>query len=1077
MDKKNYLVYLDILGFEELAEKIQKKHRIEARKIRNEFIDIIKKKVKQLEKDNMIIGKKYGESDDWLLVTNTLESIFESLTEILDHHLPFIGYEKIPLEIAIGTGKYDKWARFDGKELIIESPTIEFLRTKIMNFYKKGKKRRVKSTFIVLTESVYQDLEPLDRKICKKVYQKGNKKEKAITFFIADLNKVQRRGKILKFLEKIEYPRSKLYGRIDEVYNPPIGYKGITKMLNKKRIVFITGTQEYGKTFTAVRIMWKYYSDYGYEPRWIKGAEEHERRRAREKLENIEVELKPKHIIYFEDPFGKTHYEKRESLERGIRAIIDRVRKVPDVYVIITSREEVFKEFEIEKSSANMLQEFVCQLNIKKLSYNSAKRKEILLRWAEAENCKWLGNEKLKDLVLHIIDNASKLPTPLSIKDFVLATVSIESENELISKIEEKSKETAEAFAKEIKNMTDDKILFLSFLLISSYSKLQFIKQSYREMVKELNMKGAWGFDKVLNWFKDDKIIIHKLPEDEEMIKFSHDSYFQSLEYLLMENGLITRVNREIFSKLLLKLSEKEEFNWQVVHTIAKYFNNLPDEIRGILPKLSKNEKFAAAIGNAILLNFSNLPNELKELLPVMSEIDEAAGAISSALYFCFDQLAANVRNKLLLTLSTKDKAIRNVVLITLENFEKVPKNIRNLCLKPDYETVFAIADIVIKSQLSLHGYYSYSIPKSIKDLLLKLARDNKTAGAIASAIKHNFGDSILIFSQFNEYVYKLLLTLSEKDMAVKDVAKSVVKIFERIPNELKNKLLLNFSKNIQTYESIGKIVARRFNDLPNNLRNRLLIELSKEDKSSWYVIWILGVYSKKIPKNIKKKIFQILSKKDPVSRDFAEDLIDNLYKIPKNLRDKLLFYLSESNFIDSKIEYKHIDWVAWVIRDPKDFGKIPYMLRKRLLLILSEKGKAWGIVLIITLNFDKIPKHLRNKILSNLSASEDEESVEAAAWAIAYNFDKLPEELRNLLHKLQKPLQQLIKQYSIKYEKGALQLISNVWSKIELSFVLEVLNKLIKSKKKAVRSRAKKMLKDILDKSKNNKNTESDRN
>ena len=84
--------------------------------------------------------------------------------------------------------------------------------------------------------------------------------------------------------------------------------------------------------------------------------------------------MQPRHIVYFEDPFGKTEYERREGLEREIGTIIDMVKQVEDAYVIVTSREEVFKEFEKEKLSVKDLREFENKLNIKRPSYNYVKR-------------------------------------------------------------------------------------------------------------------------------------------------------------------------------------------------------------------------------------------------------------------------------------------------------------------------------------------------------------------------------------------------------------------------------------------------------------------------------------------------------------------------------------------------------------------------------------------------------------------------------------------------------------------------------------------------------------------------------
>ena len=381
MNEKKYLIYVDILGFERLAEEIEEERGIESREVREKFIDVINERVKTIERAGRIIGNRYGESDDWLLLTDSLENVFESILKILDHHTPYKGYEKIPLEIAIGTGEYDKWARFDGKELIIEKSTINFLKMKIIGYYhdwykQKHNKKSPKSTFIIFTDSAYNELEPLDRRICQKIeykYKKDDVKEEVITFFAADVDKVQQRGRVFEFLEKIGYAGSKWYGRIDEVYVPPLEYEDMKRTLKEKRIVFITGTPEYGKTYTAVKLMWEYYNS-GYEPRWIKGGERAERDDVRKRLENISAELKPRHIIYFEDPFGSTNYERGEGLEREIGTIISTVRQVRDAYVILTSREEVFKEFKKKKSSEKDLKEFEKKLNIKKPSYDAEKK-------------------------------------------------------------------------------------------------------------------------------------------------------------------------------------------------------------------------------------------------------------------------------------------------------------------------------------------------------------------------------------------------------------------------------------------------------------------------------------------------------------------------------------------------------------------------------------------------------------------------------------------------------------------------------------------------------------------------------
>ena len=175
MNERKYLILLDILGYEALAKEIAEKTRVDSRKVRDEFIDVINEKIEPIKRKGIIIGKYEG-IDDWTLVTDSLDNVFKGIFEILEHHTYYKDYRKIPLEIAIGTEYFDKWARFDGKKLTREDSTIQFIKEmlkRIINYYHKWYKRRYnespKSTFIVFTESAYNDLEPLDKKICKEI--------------------------------------------------------------------------------------------------------------------------------------------------------------------------------------------------------------------------------------------------------------------------------------------------------------------------------------------------------------------------------------------------------------------------------------------------------------------------------------------------------------------------------------------------------------------------------------------------------------------------------------------------------------------------------------------------------------------------------------------------------------------------------------------------------------------------------------------------------------------------------------------------------------------------------------------
>lgn len=220
MSRAKYLIYIDILGFEAYAEEIALDKGIDVRQVRARFIDTIKEKINDLEKKQLIIGKKYGNSDDWILILENIENIYLCTLNILDHNTGYEDFEVIPLEIAMGIGEYDKWARYEGTELVVESSTIDFLKTNIINRYKKIYKKyagqSIKSTFIIMTESLYKDLSRIERDLCKKISY-SNEKGKEVTIYNMEIDRFVSHGVVIRFLEKIGSKQS-IYRDIEALY-------------------------------------------------------------------------------------------------------------------------------------------------------------------------------------------------------------------------------------------------------------------------------------------------------------------------------------------------------------------------------------------------------------------------------------------------------------------------------------------------------------------------------------------------------------------------------------------------------------------------------------------------------------------------------------------------------------------------------------------------------------------------------------------------------------------------------------------------------------------------------------------
>lgn len=550
-----YLVYIDILGFGPLAKEIEVEKGIETRVVRKNFISVINEKIEDLKMEHLIIGAK-SHNDDWTIVVEDRQNVLIVISRILDHYTGYKDYKRIPLEIAVGMQEYDKRSKLKGRGLICEDKTIEFLKSGITEDYREWYKKNnnnksIKKTFVVATEPFFNELPLYDQKLCREI--RGTK----TPFFCLPLKLIDRERKISDFLKEIGQERSDFSGAlIDRIFIPPDGFNEIKNTLNTDRIVFITGTAGYGKTYTTIRLLWEYYNK-GYNPRWIPGKEEAERSDVRKKLSYIETQLEPGYIIYFEDPFGKTNYERRDDLKERINHVTNTIRNKEDVYVIITSRKDVFEKFESESYSVHEIKKFEKELNILKPSYNMDKRKHMLEKWALEKECKWLEIKELRLFVFKSIENDRNLPTPLSIHDFVESTINIINLDQLKKDVYSYSRSSENAFADEIIGLyesgREDRVLFLSFIFISQFN-VDFVKQEYDKIKK----KDFESFENILNEeyrVKEsistfDKIIFDSSAfQTNKILEFAHPSYSGSIKYLLKHPGC-----KRIFSEVAVNL-------------------------------------------------------------------------------------------------------------------------------------------------------------------------------------------------------------------------------------------------------------------------------------------------------------------------------------------------------------------------------------------------------------------------------------------------------------------------------------------------------------------------------------------
>jgi hypothetical protein len=837
---------------------------------------------------------------------------------------------------------------------------------------------------------------------------------------------------IFDFVRKIGQEGTRKYEKIDELYVQPNNYDEIKRSLEEDKILFLTGTREYGKTYTAVHLLWEYYKNKGYEPIWFKGADEKEERRdVRKKFANVEEYLKPHNIIYFEDPFGKTEYEVNvdEGIIRNIATIIETVENTEDTYAIITSREEVFKEFEHKIIAEVDLKKYEKKLSVK-TPYSYEKRKEMVLKYAEIMGCKWHENEELRKTVLEAIKDDRKLPTPLNIEQFAIATAkkSLEKDN-LIEKLEAKSIETAKSFAEEIKSMSIDKILFLSFPFISEYFSIEHANVNYQKLVMDLTIEDAWDFYRVIKWFKDDKIdIIH----DElrgDIIRFSHPSYFEAFRYAISENGSLTKAGK-ILSNILLKLAVDKGMAGIVVRTIANNFDEMPENVRNLLFRLAYDLAYdeethnAWYVAYAIAANFDKLPDNVRNLLFKLLHDDKASEYVAYAVSNYFNRFPDDVRNKLLVKLVNNEARAWNVsweVPRTMaNNYDELPDNVRNLLFKlaENKDAAGSVAHAVAENFDKL--------PPNVQYLLFKLAENKDAAGSVADAVADNY-------DELPDNVRNLLFKLAENKDAAGSVADAIIYNSYRLPDNVRN-LLFKLAENKDAAGSVAHAVAENFDKLPPNVQN-LLFKLAENKVAAGSVAHAVADNYDELPPNVQNLLFKLAENKDAAG-SVAHAVADNYDELPDDVGN-LLFKLAENEEIDwrivSAISYNYDKLpddirnklLVKVVSDKEvgnnkeateelaeamdndmimehilsNFNNLPDNVRNLLFKLAENSEKvSWRAAMTIVYNYGNFSDNVRNLLFK---LAENEEMAWSISYAIANNYDELPDDVRNLLFKL----------------------------------------------------------------------------
>ena len=576
----------------------------------------------------------------------------------------------------------------------------------------------------------------------------------------------------IEFLHLIGKYMNNWYHNLESNFVEPDNYSKIKSILHNNRLLFLIGSPQSGKTFTAVKLMFEYYLQ-GIKPNWIIGSDLDEsiakkrRKDCRMKFEKISDLLKSNSIIYFEDPFGKFSYEKSKFIEQNLQMIIEKIREIKNVYVIITSREKIFREFEKEKTINENFQKFIESIDLMSPSYDNMKRYEMLCNWARHFSCAWYGDQKMLDLIKEKI-YLDKLPTPLCIRQFANATVSITDEADLLEELENKSQELSHDFALTLLHLNEhDQIFFcilFMFQIISGDDWYQ-ISNDYTKNTEVIDPNIFNTFDNFWDKYYDD-IFTMRYNGD---LEFSHSSYLEAISIIISwDKGRLFK--EKIIEPLILFITKKTYINqlWSgyhhyVIDFTIRYSSFFSPKIHKRILKLSKNKLTMSTIGKVLTWYFHLISDNLKHLI-------------------------LKIANRII---------YQNIgpYWIIAANFKKFPREYQDILIHQSKKkkNVVSIAE-------SLSHFYSEISKKDRIELFKNVSKFQKCEVAIARLLNDHYN---LFFEDFGEpIIYKYLNKLLENEQNEKSVIKVIQKNFAKTSNRIREFLFpllkLQIKNNIE---------------------------------------------------------------------------------------------------------------------------------------------------------------------------------------------------------------------------------------------------------------------------------------
>lgn len=367
------------------------------------------------------------------------------------------------------------------------------------------------------------------------------------------------------------------YKYIDQYYVKPKEYNEMLNLLETQNVLLITGDPGIGKTYTAVHFLWEYFKK-GYTPIWFYGMGKDDRDKQKESLSNYEPHEHT--IVYLEDPFGRTVFENREELKTIFGNLVQKFISYK-AKLIITSRVEVFNQFEKENLNSDSLEDFKKELNVRKPSYDIDALQKIANQYIK-DYTDWYGVKSLKAIVMKGIAK-KKLISPLMIYNLVINLSRRPSQSTLIKVVSNaRKKDLVTHFATEIKSLSYPAKIILYVLLLYGKRSLASYRDIFEKVQKSLLGKIRFeGSSFTFELKTQDNYRIQRVGEINPKYRFSHPGYEEALIALSENDSACSTIVETCLSTIL-----KEDSN-QIVDLFNRFIVRYPNFLMCFMSSIS----------------------------------------------------------------------------------------------------------------------------------------------------------------------------------------------------------------------------------------------------------------------------------------------------------------------------------------------------------------------------------------------------------------------------------------------------------------------------------------------------------